>query len=316
MEFNLASTNNRWNGKVYYHQNLPDNVTFKDAALAANLTYSSQYITATLNQALTGSGYNAETGYIRRRGYYQLNSSLLYKFFPKESKLISHGPAIKLDAYMDPYKSYALTDRETQLLYNLEWLNKSSFSVDVRENYIKLLAPFDPTNTGGLQLAEGDDFHWKEVGATYTSDNRKMLNFVLTARYGGYYNGERLTLNGELNYRVQPYGSLSIVTTYNDISLPIPYNSAKLLLIGPRFDFTFTDKLFFTSFIQYNNQIDNLNLNLRFQWRFAPVSDLFIVYTENSYASDILGNSFGSPYSGDYRVKNRGLVVKLSYWFN
>jgi hypothetical protein len=201
-------------------------------------------------------------------------------------------------------------------LYNFEWLNKSSFSLDFKETYIKLLAPFDPTNTEGLKLAAGEDFGWTEYGATWASDNRKMLNVVLTGRYGGYYNGKRLTLNSELNYRVQPYGSLALVTTYNYISLPLPYNSAKLLLIGPRFDFTFTDNLFFTSFIQYNNQIDNLNLNLRFQWRFAPVSDLFIVYTENSYASDILGGNEVNPYSGNYHVKNRGLVVKLSYWFN
>jgi len=85
--------------------------------------------------------------------------------------------------------------------------------------------------------------------------------------------------------------------------MPSPYNSAKFFLVGPRLDITFTDKLFFTSFVQYNNQIDNLNLNLRLQWRFAPVSDLFIVYTENSIP-------------GDYTVKNRGLVIKLSYWFN
>jgi hypothetical protein len=303
MEYNLASPDNRWNGKAYFHQNLTDNISFKNAAMAANLTYSTQYITATLNQALTGSGYNAETGYIRRKGYYQLNGSFQYKFFPKNSKIIDHGPAVKLDTYMDPYSSFSLTDRETQLMYIVDWMNKSTFSVDVRETYIKLLDPFDPTNTGGLQLAAGKGFNWNEVGATFISDNRKMLNVVLTSRYGGYYNGYRLTLSGELNYRVQPYGSLALVTTYNYISLPSPYSSAKLILIGPRFDFTFTDKLFFTSFIQYNNQIDNLNLNLRFQWRFAPVSDLFIVYTENSFPEG-------------YNVKNRGLVVKLSYWFN
>jgi len=316
IEYNLASPDNRWNGKVYYHQNFPENMSFKDAAVAANITYSSQYITATLNQALTGSGYNAETGYVRRNSYYQINGNFQYKFFPESSKIISHGPGVKLDTYMDPYSSLSLTDRETQFLYSIDWLNKSSFSVDFKNSYIRLLKPFDPTNTGGLQLDEGDDFRWNEVGAAFASDNRKMLNIVLAGRYGGYYNGNRLTLNGELNYRVQPYGSLALVTTYNDISLPSPYNSAKLLLIGPRFDFTFTDDLFFTSFIQYNNQIDNLNLNLRFQWRFAPVSDLFIVYTENSYASDILNNNFGSPYTGDYKAKNRGLVVKLSYWFN
>jgi hypothetical protein len=83
----------------------------------------------------------------------------------------------------------------------------------------------------------------------------------------------------------------------------LPQNSASFLLIGPRLDITLTNKLFFTSLVQYNNQVGNINLNFRFQWRFAPVSDLFIVYTENSF-------------TGDYRVKNRGLVVKVSYWFN
>ncbi len=316
LEYNLSSPDNRWNGKVYYHQNLSENMNIKDAAMAANITYSSQYLTAILNQGLTGSGYNSETGYIRRKGYYQLSPSLQYKFFPKNSKIVSHGPSVKLNTYMDPYSSYSLTDRETQLSYSIEWLNKSSFSADFRETYIKLQAPFDPTNTGGLQLAAGEDFDWNEVGATFTSDNRKMFNVVLTTRYGGYYNGNRLTLSGDINYRVQPYGSLALSTTYYDISLPSPYKSVKLLLIGPRFDFTFTNKLFFTSFIQYNNQIDNMNLNFRFQWRFAPVSDLFIVYTQNSFAQDMFGVYNGNTGQDGFQVKNRGLVFKLSYWFN
>ena len=301
LEYNLASPDNRWTGKAFYHQSFQNSITFEDAAMAANLTYSSQYLTATLNQSFVGSGYIAETGYIRRRGYYEINPMFQYKFFPESDIIINHGPGVRMDMLFNP--SFFLTDRETQLYYRIEWQNKSIIQVDVTETYIKLQAPYDPTNTGGLQFNTDEDFHWNEIGASYISDSRKLFNVSLTSRYGGYYTGKRLTLNGELNYRVQPYGSLALVTTYNDISLPSPYNSAELLLIGPKLDFTFTDKLFFTSFIQYNNQIDNLNINLRFQWRFAPVSDLFIVYTENSFPAD-------------YRVKNRGLVVKLSYWFN
>ncbi|MDP4223957.1 MAG: DUF5916 domain-containing protein [Bacteroidota bacterium] len=303
LEYNLSSPDNRWNGKAYYHQNILESTSFRDAAFAANLTYSSQYLTATINQSLTGSGYNSETGYIRRKGYYEINPVVAYKFFPKNSKIVSHGPGIKIDAYFDPYSSYSLMDMENQLSYSIEWMNKNTFSVDAKEYYVKLFEPFDPTNTGGIKLAAGEAFDWYDFGLTFGSDPRRMFNATLTGRYGGYYNGNRLSLNSELNYRVQPFGSLALSTTYNDIRLPAPYNSAKLLLIGPKFDFTFTDKIFFTSYIQYNNQIDNLNINLRFQWRFAPVSDLFIVYTENSFYPD-------------YTIKNRGLVVKLSYWFN
>ena len=302
LEYNLSSPDNRWTGKAFYHQNIHSGMNYRDAALSANLTYSSQYIIATINQALIGSDFNAETGYIRRKGYYEVNPAFQYRFYPRGSKIANHGPAVKFDMYLDQDK-YSVTDRAGQLLYYVEWLNKSTLTVDVKNNYIKLLAPYDPTNTGGQKLDAGQQFHWNEAGITFTSDTRKLLNFVLTGRYGGYYNGTMMTLYGELYYRVQPYGSLALITSYNDIVLPDPYKSARLFLFGPKFDFTFTDRLFFTSFIQYNNQIDNLNLNFRFQWRFAPVSDLFIVYTENSYP-------------GNYKVKNRGIVFKISYWFN
>ncbi len=303
LEYNLYSLNNRLTGKAFYHQQIHEGAGLDDAVMAANLKYSTQYVTLSLNQALVGSGYLAETGYVRRTGYYEINPAFQYKFYPNSNIIVNHGPGLKMDLFFNPSSSFSLTDRETQLLYSIEWMSRNTLSVDLKNTFVRLRVPFDPTNTGGLQLAFDDKFTWNEVGATFASDVRKLFNVTLTGRYGGYYNGTRWTLDGELNYRVQPYGSLAMVTTYNNISLPEPYNSATLLLIGPRLDFTFTDKLFFTSFIQYNNQIDNLNLNLRFQWRFAPVSDLFIVYTENSFPAD-------------YRVKNRGLVVKLSYWFN
>jgi hypothetical protein len=106
-----------------------------------------------------------------------------------------------------------------------------------------------------------------------------------------------------LNYRYQPYGSVAVQFDYNDIKLPQEYGSAQFILVGPRLDLTFTDKLFLTTFVQYNDRIDNVNLNARFQWRFKPASDFFVVYTENYL-------------SGNGVSKNRALVLKLTYWFN
>ena len=301
VEFNLASADNHWLGKAFYHQAFYPGATGNSAALSGNIAFTTQYLNAFLNQSLVGENYNALVGYIRRKGYYELNPGFQYKFFPASSKIADHGPALKLDMFFDP--SMNVTDRETQLLYQVEWMNKSILVVDAKEDFIKLLAPFDPTNTGGTPFATNEKFSWKEAGISFTSDIRKPLNFLISGRYGGYYDGNRLQFNGELYYRVQPYGSLAIVSSYNKLSMPVPYKSAEFILVGPRVDFTFTDKIFFTSLIQYNNQINNLNLNLRFQWRFAPVSDLFIVYTENAFP-------------GNYVIKNRGLVLKLSYWFN
>ena len=141
------------------------------------------------------------------------------------------------------------------------------------------------------------------IVASYTSDFRKKINFRLDTRSGDYYNGSRLNLNGALNFRLQPYAVVSIDFSANRIRLPKPYADANLLLIGPRFDFTFSRSVFWTTFIQYNNQIDNININSRFQWRFAPVSDLFVVYTDNYFPDGLIN-------------KNRALVLKFTYWLN
>ncbi len=60
---------------------------------------------------------------------------------------------------------------------------------------------------------------------------------------------------------------------------------------------------FSSTLVQYNEQIDNLNLNMRFQWRYQPVSDLFVVYTDNYIP-------------GTWKHRNRALVLKLTYWLN
>lgn len=302
LEYNFATADNKLQGKTFYHQSFYPGADMNAAAVSGNISYSTQYLKAGIDQSWIGSDYVAEAGYIRRTGFYDITPAVSYLFYPSGSKkILNHGPGASFSAIFDP--EFTLTDRETKLSYLIGWQNKSQLSVSVEEQFVKLSNAFDPTNTGGEKLQAGEEFHWKNVRAGFTSDARKLFNYELNTSIGGYYNGNRWNINGEMNYRVQPYGGIGMTMSYNNISLPEPYNSAKLILAGPTLDITFTDKIFFTTFIQYNNQIDNLNMNMRFQWRFAPVSDLFIVYTGNSYTENFMN-------------KNRGLVVKISYWFN
>ncbi|HLN54738.1 MAG TPA: DUF5916 domain-containing protein [Bacteroidales bacterium] len=302
LEYNFANRDNRWNGKAFYHQSFYPGSDFDAAAVSGILNYSSQYIKAKLEQSWIGSDYIAEAGYIRRTGFYQVSPAFSYLFYPASGKrIISHGPGVDFDVIFDP--ELRMTDRQTQFSYTIGFRNKSQVTVNAQEEYVRLDDPFDPTNTRGEKLPAGSDYHWNSASAGFTSDIRKLFNYSITGRYGGYYNGTRWNVSGLMNFRVQPYGSIGLTMNYNNITLPAPYNSARLILVGPTMDITFTDKLFLTTFVQYNNQIDNLNMNMRLQWRFAPVSDLFIVYTGNSSTDN-------------FTNKNRGLVVKLSYWFN
>ncbi len=300
-EFNFASADNNWTGKVFYHQSFSPGPEGNRFATAGMIKYATQQFTAGLNQSYVGGNYLAEMGFVRRKGYHQTNPTLGYQFFPNSKRVTSHGPSMKADFYFEP--DLTLTDREVDLSYSLTWVDRSMISAGLESGYLMLLEPFDPTNTGGVMIPAGTEFNWTEVVLSYLSTQRRLFTFTAEGRYGGFYGGTRASFLTEMNYRVQPYGSLSLVASYNRVLLPEPYTSMDLVLVGPKLDITFTETLFFTTFVQYNNQIDNVNVNMRFQWRFAPVSDLYIVYTENSYPTGL-------------RTKNRGIVLKLSYWIN
>jgi hypothetical protein len=300
-EFNFASAENNWTGKVFYHHSFHPGSTGSRSAASAMIKYSTPTFEAGLGQAYVGGNYLAEMGFVRRTGYLQTSPSVGYQFYPDSKRVTSHGPSMKADLYYEP--DMTLTDREVDLVYSITWSNRSVFRVGLEEGYVLLLEPFDPTNTGGEMIPAGSEFNWTEASLSYHSTLRRLFTYQLQGRYGGYYGGTRAQFETEMNYRVQPYGSISLVAAYNRILLPEPYTSTDLVLLGPKLDITFTEKLFFSTIVQYNKQIDNVNVNMRFQWRFAPVSDLFIVYTENAHP-------------GGWQTKNRGIVLKLSYWFN
>jgi hypothetical protein len=173
----------------------------------------------------------------------------------------------------------------------------------LNHNFVMLRQNFDPTNMGLSFLPAGSEHDWLQGSLLYRSDTRKLLRYTLSAGYGGYFNGNRRFMEGSLNYRYQPYGSISMYFSYNDLLLPQPWDRNSFWLVGPKFDITFTNTIFFTTFIQYNEQLDNLNINARFQWRYKPVSDIFLVYTDNYFPETM-------------NARNRALVFKMSYWFN
>lgn len=301
LEYNLASEDSRWTGKFFYHRVFQEGQQHDPSSLAAEIQYNTQHWALALSQAWVGEDYIAETGFVPRNGYYSVAPVVGYKFYPASEKLANHGPLVHGQVYFDP--TLKQTDRSLGAGYAFEWLNRSKLMVLFQDQYILLNKPFDPTNTGGDSLAAGTDYHWNNVSIAWNSDPRNLFNLSLKGGFGGYFNGTRMNLGGSLNYRWQPYANFSLVADWNRIELPAPYTSADLLLVGPKLDITFTDKVFLTTYVQYNNQIDNINLNMRFQWRFAPVSDLFIVYTGNANTEGFVN-------------RNRALVVKLSYWFH
>jgi hypothetical protein len=302
MEFNLASSNNLLTGKLLGIKSFTPGLKGHDIVAAGHVQYLSKYWTAYLHDEYVGKNYTAGVGYVPRVGYNKISPLLLRNFFPKSGKILSHGIQLTSNYYFD--ESFKRTDNESTLAYLITLRNRSTFTLSAVNDYIKLLVPFDPTNTGKTPLPIGTENHWNTVDAQFVSKPQALFTYLAEAAYGGYYqNGKKTSIIGQLGYRFQPYVNIAINSSYNDLHLPQPYGNTSFWLIGPRTDVTISNTLYFTTYIQYNGQIKNINTNIRMQWRYKPASDFFIVYGDNSTPSPFM-------------VKNRQLVIKWTYWCN
>ena len=302
IEYNLASSDNLWNGKAFFLKSFAPEKENSGVVQAANLEYSSRKWNWGVQEEWVSDTYSAEVGFVPRTGFIKLNAFAGHLFFPKKGNIVSHGPQLNAFYFFD--ESFRRTDNTSFLQYRFQFLNRSSLEFFIADDYIELLAPFDPTQLGIAELETGTKHSWNAFGGEYESTPQNLFTYALGGRFGGYFlDGNRTSLTAELGYRFQPYVSLSTNLNYNRIKLPAPWNTNQFWLIGSEIDITFTNKLFFANLFQYNEQSKNFNLNSRLQWRYAPASDLFLVYTNNQMIDPFMPRDWS-------------LTLKFTYWFN
>ncbi|MCM4151437.1 hydrolase [Arenibacter sp. N53] len=302
LEYNLASANNQWTGKAFFLKSFAPNKNGNGITQAAHLEYKSRKWNWRIQEESVEDDYTAEVGFVPRNGYINITSFAGHLFFPKKSAILSHGPKFSTSYFFN--EKLERTDNINLFEYLLDFRDRSKLNLGVTDEYVELLSPFDPTRSGKQSLEIGTQHHWNAYTMDFVSKPQSMFTYSLGGRFGGYYSGgNRTSLISELGYRFQPFVSLSTNLSYNNINLPAPWNNTEFWLIGSEVDVTFTNKLFFATLFQYNEQSKNFNLNSRFQWRYKPASDLFLVYS-NNYLIE--------PFEG----RNWALTLKFTYWFN
>ena len=314
MDYNMASGDNRWTGKAFYHRSFDQKKKDSTSAASIQFTYQVPNLEIGFLGQNIGANYNPEVGYAPRTRFKRVVPEIYYSFYPRSRIVNNHGPGIDDDLTWND--THGVTDWEGSFWYKISFQNSALLFVRARRDFGLAYFAFDPTfpadPSKAVNLPVGSSYFWNSVTLNYQSNFRKRFSFGFQSILGQYYNGERKNIDGSVSYRFQPHAVISMNFSYNGIRLPQPYNSVDLLLLGPKFDFTFSRQLFWTTYVQYNNQINNLNINSRLQWRFKPVSDLFLVYTDNYFAETSYHDQpfyVGQP-------KLRALVLKLTYWIN
>jgi hypothetical protein len=303
-DFNLFTKSNKWNGDFYYHKSFEEFNKTDNYSYGGFLSYSSRHFNTYMGQYGLGKNFNAEVGFVPQQavynGYtYGINRAE-GRIYPKNGSVTNMGPGLQFEYTQKLDGTW--TDKILTADYVINFQNTTRLFATAQRIFQLLPSDFNAINPkGDVSYTTGEKFKWIEYSLQFNSDARKVFTYMLKGTSGQFYDGKKESVSGTLSYRYQPFGNIAVTYDYNDIQLS--YGSAKFLLVSPRIDLTFTNKLFLTTIMQYNTRNNNTGFNARFQWRYKPASDFFIVYTENFL-------------SGNMQSKNRALVLKLTYWFN
>ena len=316
LDFNFASANSQLVGKLFYHQGFSPSGSDGQYAMGARANFNTNKWNIQGSITNVGANYNPEVGFAPRTNFIRNNAQFNRVFFPKGNiakKVNSFyiGPDYDL-IYGKGDKR--LLDWDAGLFFGVDFQNGAQMrGALLRWDYTYLFYAFDPTNTVGVPLPANTSYLYMSNRFSFSSNPRKKFFYTANTRFGAYFNGKIVQLQTTTNLRLQPYASVALDVNYTNISLPAPYSSTSLWLVGPRVDLTFSRSVFFTTFFQYNTQVNNININTRLQWRFKPVSDIFLVYTDNYFATE---GDYGNGVVKPWQPKNRAIVLKATYWLN
>jgi hypothetical protein len=168
----------------------------------------------------------------------------------------------------------ALESREASVGLGSQFNDGSTLDLQYSNQFERITQPF---TVSGVSIPPAD-YAFDEVTASYQSNQGRPLNGSVNLGAGGYYGGTRRTVGAEgqwrLHYRLMFEGWLS----HNAVALAQGAFNADV--VGGRVRVAYSTRLFGKASVQYNNQSGQLVTNVRLNWIYGPLSDLFLVYQE------------------------------------
>ena len=304
LDYRLASEDNTWVGKYFLHKSFTQGVKDKNYSAGFSTQYFNRDFNVRLSGVYVGDNYESDLGFLRRTDIFKITPKIERTFWPIESAIQKHSFSITPIFIWKPDLNFKNSDYAVISRWQANFKNTGEFTAEMYNRFTYLFSAFDPTGTdGAIALPIDSSYKYTTVSLGYRSDKRKTLSYQIEPSIGTFFNGKKYSFEANLAWRIQPKFSGSLQVNYDKINLPDPYPDASIWLIGPKVDLTFNKSIFWSAFIQYSSQQKNIGINTRLQWRFAPLSDLFIVYNDNYFS-----NGFAPRF--------KSLNLKLTYWLN
>jgi hypothetical protein len=309
----FTSDNGKWSAWLNAHASFKPNINKNNKFAESGFIYSGENLFFLIDFLGCQNDYHADQGFIARienydaerdtsirLGFNQIYSEGSYSIYPKKENAWFQSQQFGYENFVVYNPDGSFNERNTDIGLEINTKNFYLFELGVTNNEVSL--PYPTAFTDAKPLPVGR-YNYSGFYANFGTDRRKALSFRINVNGGGFYNGTIKSTTLSTTYLARPWGSFEINYQYNDLRFPSPYGKDVIALFGGKMEINFSRNLFWTTFIQLNTQNNRFNFNSRLQWRFKPLSDVFLVYTDN--------------YSSlDWQPKYRTLVFKVNYWLN
>ena len=144
------------------------------------------------------------------------------------------------------------------------------------------------------------DYQFADFSVSFFTDRSRLFSGDAGIETGEFFDGEKDSYR--LGFQLRPsYHFLADVGwDHDDVRLP----SGDFInnLVTSNFRYSFNTTTFLNALIQYNSTLKEVSSNIRFNWIYKPLSDLFLVYNERRASTG--------------EVVERALIAKLTYVFD
>ena len=234
-----------------------------------------------------GDGFDPRVGFVTRKDMRQ--SYVTFGAHPRpQTRLVDEvNPYVEYD-YITNLQS-VLETRTGTLGFDTLFSDGSRLFFEHRDNFERIETPF----TVSGETVEVGEYHFREESISYQSSAGRPLSARTTFTTGGYYGGDKTSLNVGALWRANPQLLFDLSVNRNNITLNDQAFTADVY--GARIRGALSTRFFTNAFFQYNAAAHQSVVNIRVDFMHSPLSDLFVAYTERRNtegAGDVLERVF------------------------
>ena len=310
VNINYKSNNNKWTGVLNYGKSFNDGISGDNSFYNASIYFNKRGFNFNSSIRKLDKNYITDVGFTPRlyhfdainsasvrEGYLQTTAGVEYQKFYEKSRTINNV------RYLN-YSNNTYFDESGNVSQTSHFLNSAVFFKDLSAVYyvlnydeVDLKYGFDPLRNGNAIAPGKYSFGVLKIG--YNSANNQKLRYRVNVQKGTYYEGKRTTAGAYLNYQMLPFANFELAYDVNKIDLN---QLGKETFHLTRFtgEVFFNNRLNWTTYVQYNTQRDNFNINTRLQWEYKPLSYIYLVLTDN-FNQNITRQDWGVSFKMNYR---------------